>query len=926
MPERRASGRVAQPLDSLRQQAVEGVVLYCPVRGPLGARALAKDGLTPTEEARRVDFLNFLVEERSYPPDHIHVEVVTIKNLGERGRNQLRADVIVYDRPWKSMADLGKQSQLDCAILVAEIKRDSARRSNGVAYQLEPALRVLPRLDTVGVYWDDESRLLFTKSVKARKDFEEVVIAADSVANLPDYGAAYQAKAITVDTLTKPTNLVGTLQSLANIMRSHGVNDEQQRYRETVKLLLARYVDERQARVSSSKQLKLQVLEGADAGFMVRVEKLYTEASLRYNRVKTLFRPRTSPALDEATLRDLVAAIQGFDFSSVSNDTMQQVFMTFVPVVFKKNLSQYFTPSSLIDTMVRMADPGPTEKIADPAMGTADFLTAAMHYCIARGDDDAMGRVYGIDSDPQAYDLAVVNMILNRDGQANLLRADSIEDHMRWSEEMDVLLCNPPFGAETAERRAAILENYDLGYVWTQGEHPGSWVMTKEIAKSQQLGILFIERCWKMLRPGGRLAIILPEGYLSTAGHGYVRQWILEHFIVRSLVELPRRTFVKSGADLRSNILVGEKRQEGEEIRPYPIHASMVRRIGYKLGGDFRPLPLQDKETGVPIRDADNKIVLDSDFHRVLSEFGSTPRVISAGWTGASLTDIVSHPNLDMKPRRLVARALGNVRHLAASGAVPLGQIADILDQTVDLLGDVGASAFRRVVEGQDIRAIEGIVVPHAAERCWAIAERKHRKVYELRDRDLIIGLVRPERRNIGILLDEGDDVVGSPDGLAVVRVKDECLDRYPAEWLFAALRSERVRLQLWTESGGTSYGKLDEDQIREILIPVETPEERLLVAQKVQAWIASVKTNLAAWVKIGVDDDRRPILNSPLTGLFNDFEQGDLGLSTASDEEAAEDEADAEIARRRLEELRKNPSALVDGDELRSRLDELLS
>ena len=689
-----------------REQHLEEVLLVCPVRGALGAIAFAKDGLTPTEEAWRVDFLHFLVDERNYPREHIRVEVVTVKNLGESGRNRLQADVIVYDCPWAEIANYNKKDQLRHAILVAEIKRESSRKKEGITQQLEPALLLLPRLDTIGVYWDDESRILFTKSVLKRGHHDEVIVDTDSIANLPDYGIAYHSKAITVDTLTKPTNLVATLQGLANVMRSHGVNDEQKRYRETVKLLLARYVDEKKARGSDNKQLRLQVLSGDDTGFLSRVERMYTEAAIRYQRVQTLFSP-VGPELDESTLRDLVSVIQGFDFSSASSDTMQQVFMTFVPVVFKKNLSQYFTPASLIDTMVRMAAPGPTEKVADPAMGTADFLTSALNYCIQRGDNDAFGRIYGIDSDPSAYELAIINMILNRDGQANLRQEDSIENHERWSEEMDVVLCNPPFGSKTVERRSSILKSYDLGHLWIPGDMPGSWQMTEGIATNQQLGILFIERCWKMLRPSGRLAIILPEGYLSTATYGYVRQWILEHFIVRSLVELPRRIFVKSDADLRSNILIAEKKAPGEAVQRYVIHSSMVRRVGYKLGGDFKPLPLQDKATGIPIRDSANRIVLDSDFNRVLEEFASTPKKITAEWKGATIADIVSRVDLDMKPRRLVSRALGNIRKLKTEGAIQLSEIAEVLEEKIDLLQDVGPSKFRRVVEGQDIRAIE---------------------------------------------------------------------------------------------------------------------------------------------------------------------------------------------------------------------------
>ena len=414
----------------------EKALLVCPVRGPLGASALASDGLTPTEEARRVDFLRFLVEERNYPPAHVRVEVVTVRNLGEKGRNQLRVDVLVYDCEWSLIATRDLQEQLKHAILVAEIKRDTTKRKSGILHQLEPALLIIPRLDAMGVYWDDENRVLLTKKVSANR---AMAVREDSVANLPGYGIAYQHKPITVDTLTKPTNLVSTLHGLANVMRSHGVNDQQVRYKETVKLLLARYVDEKKARGTNDKQLSLQVHTGSDHGFLPRVNQTYNDASIRYQRVKTLFTPTAESELDENTLRSLVGAIQGFDLSSASSDTMQQVFMTFAPVVFKRDLSQYFTPLTLIDAMVEMVAPGPTEKIADPAMGTADFLTATLNFCAKRGDDDAVGRVYGVDSDPGAYDLAVVNMILNRDGQANLRCDDSIANHALWKERW--MLC-----------------------------------------------------------------------------------------------------------------------------------------------------------------------------------------------------------------------------------------------------------------------------------------------------------------------------------------------------------------------------------------------------------------------------------------------------------------------------------------------------
>jgi type I restriction enzyme M protein len=354
----------------------------------------------------------------------------------------------------------------------------------------------------------------------------------------------------------------------------------------------------------------------------------------------------------------------------------------------------------------------------------------------------------------------------------------------------------------------------------------------------------------------------------------------------------------------------------------------MVRQVGYKLGGAFQPLPLQDKATGLPIRDSENQIILASDFRRVLKEYADTPSKVSATWKGATVADIITRADLDMKPRRLVPRALDNVRRLKNAGAVPLGDIADIVEDTIDLIEDVGPSELRRVVEGADIRAIEGIVVPHFPERCWVIAERKQRKVYQLHQRDVVIGLVRPERRNVGILLDDDERIVGSPDGLAVARIKEGTENEFPIEWLFAVLRSEEVRLQFWTESGGTSYGKLDRDGIRSVLIPVATSGERRKIATKVQRWIDSVTANAVAWSEIGVQGDRRPILNSPLTGLFDeDDEECMTGeMVAANGVQGSEDEQDVAIATARLKKMKDSPKSLVSGDALQSQLDDLLS
>ncbi len=852
-------------------------LLHCPIRGQLNSTMLAKDGLTPTEEARRIDFINYLIS-RDYPKSNIAVETVVLKWLGEKGRNKLRADVIVYDMASDFAVKLPQQEKLAHALLVAEIKRDSTKKATGISCQLEPAMRQLPGMNVLGAYWDDVNRILFVKKLVKKDDTETLEIIEDTLANLPSYGSTYQYKLITFDRLTIPEDLVSTLYNIAHIMRSHGVNDEHLRYKESVKLLLARYCDEKAAEKSTPKELSLQVYRGTDPGFINRIKEVYLASSKRYSRAQSLFSPVAESELDENTLRDIVKSIQGINFSSASNETMQQVFMSFVPAVFKKSLDQYFTPVTLIDTMVRMTDIGPLDKIADPAMGTADFLTSAMSYRLEKDDTDIIQRVFGCDSDSKAYDLAVINMILNRDGQANLENLDSIENFQLWNNEMGVLLCNPPFGARTLEKRTNVLQNYDLGHVWEYDSNAHRWVQQSSIRNDQQLGILFIERCYKMLSEGGRLAIILPEGYLCTNTYGYVRQWIIEHFQILSLVELPRRIFLKSDVDLRSNILIARKlAQQKLKKMNYPIHTGLVRRVGYKLGKGYRIIPKRDPFTGLETRDNHNRLLLSSDFDRVLKSYIKFVTLQNSSddsaWTGARIHDISSHPVLDMKPRRLMPQALENIRSIRSGTHLSLGEIADVIEDTTDLLDEIGAEKFRRLVEGQNIRAIEGTVMPQEPSRCWSIARRKSKSVFILRHRDIIIGLVRPERRNIGMLLANGNDIVATPDGVAIVRVKPSFLKDYPQGWLFSVLRSEACRLQFWTESGGTSYGKLSRDQIRSVLLPIPGRSTRIKINKAVENWAVHAETSLDMWSAVGTSADRKPILNSPLFGLETDSE-----------------------------------------------------
>lgn len=744
----------------------------------------------------------------------------------------------------------------------------------------------MPNTSALGAYWDDSTKLLYAKKIVKKEDNEFIEIIEDSLENLPPFGKKYQSKSLKINDLSEPDDLMGLLYNVAHIMRSHGVNDDQLRYKESVKLILARYCDEIEAESKKDKELNMQIFPGGDSGFFKRVKKYYVLASKRYSRAKSLFSPSAESELEERTLRSIIKLIQGVYFRKATSETMQQVFQSFVPSVFKKNLDQYFTPHTLIETMVEMVEIGPLDKIADPAMGTGDFLTGAMDYRTNRRDSDIIQRIFGSDVDPKAYDLAVINMILNKDGQSNLIREDSIEHEGRWRGEMDIALCNPPFGEKSVETRDTVLEKYDLGHEWVWSESEKKWIKTDNILAKQQLGILFIEKCFKILDNNGRMAIILPEGYLCTYSYGYIRQWILNNFRIISLIELPRRIFLKSDADLRSNILVAQKLPEKELKKllkyDYPIHTEIVRKVGYKLGSGFAVIPSKDSETGVEIRDENNEIVIDTDFKGVVErfkKFSSKYKIFESvtkqikvknTWEGGKITDITSREDLDIKPRRLTIRALKNLREIKSKKHFRLKDIADIVTDLINLTEDQYSRVEWKLVVGQSIRAVEGTVIPEYPQKAWEIIDDKGYTFYKLQNLDIVVGLVRPERRNIGLHVDNSNNVIASPDGVSIVRIKSESnpVSYLTQEWLYYTMRLESSRIQFWTESGGTSYGKLSKDNIEQLTVEIPSKEVVTEITKKVRSWIETTSQSLNTWENIWSDKDKFPIVNSPIFGL----------------------------------------------------------
>jgi len=257
--------------------------------------------------------------------------------------------------------------------------------------------------------------------------------------------------------------------------------------------------------------------------------------------------------IDDATLRTIVSHLENINLSKTDLDTKGLAFEQFMDGFFKGNFGQYFTPRPIIDFAVAMLKPTNEDVVLDPACGSGGFLLhaldavrreAAEYYPKHETDpqqaadykthwhDFAKTRLFGVEINEEIARVAKMNMILHDDGHSNVIGTDALDRIQRISEinrgfakdKFDLILTNPPFGAQVKATERPYLGDYDLG---KQSDAKGK---TKP-RSNQKTEILFLERIWHFLKPGtGRAAVVLPDGVLTNSSLQYVRDFLLERF------------------------------------------------------------------------------------------------------------------------------------------------------------------------------------------------------------------------------------------------------------------------------------------------------------------------------------------------------------------------------------------------------------
>ena len=151
-----------------------------------------------------------------------------------------------------------------------------------------------------------------------------------------------------------------------------------------------------------------------------------------------------------------------------------------------------------------------------------------------------------------------------------------------------MIFTNPPFGSKV-EVDFDISKEYDLGHNWTKDAN-GNFVKANASSSSAP-EILFIEQCYNFLKPGGKMAIVLPDGILGNPNTEYVRSWILERFKILASVDLPIETFLPQ-VGVQASLLFLQKKKAQYEDAEYDVFMAIAETVGK----DRRGVPIYERD------------------------------------------------------------------------------------------------------------------------------------------------------------------------------------------------------------------------------------------------------------------------------------------------------------------------------------------
>ncbi|WP_201788400.1 type I restriction enzyme HsdR N-terminal domain-containing protein [Trichormus sp. NMC-1] len=586
-----------QEIDTLEKsifikQTKSGDVAYiqCLVRGK-------EIKLTPEEAVRQL-YLQVLTQRYQYPVSRITVEyAVTF------GREKKKADIAIFDK-----------DRLNVPYIIVELKKPKLKDGKD---QLRSYCNATGA--PIGV-WTNGDQISYYQ----RKDpnyFEDITDIPNANQTLADI----LNERFTLEDLIKKDKLVNEKKSLKalieemedEVLANAGVDV----FEELFKLIFTKLYDEWLSGRGNNKKTRLLEFRNTgqtETALKNKIQDLFDRAKKHWEGV---FSQDSKLTLTLSHLSVCVSSLENVKLFNSNLDIVDEAFEYLINKSSKGEKGQYFTPRYVIDMCVKMLNPQEDEYMIDTAGGSSGFPVHTIFHVWKqiiedeeinvsnlfsledkppRCEDYVREKVFAIDFDEKAVRVARTLNLIAGDGQTNVLHLNTL-DFERWDEvvkdddwqniyfqgfkrlrklrcsqdsykefQFDILMANPPFAGDIKESQ--IIHRYDLAK-----KPNGNW--QSKVGRD----ILFIERNLDFLKPGGRMAIILPQGRFNNSSDKDIRDYISERCRILAVVGLHGNTFnpiqeLKLRCCLCRNGMMIPKR--GRYVQRWKITISFLRLCG----------------------------------------------------------------------------------------------------------------------------------------------------------------------------------------------------------------------------------------------------------------------------------------------------------------------------------------------------------
>lgn len=554
--------------------------------------------LNPEEIVRQL-YLYKVINEYKYPKMRIQVEYSV-----HFGREVKRADIVIMDK-----------IQITTPYIIVEVKKPKLKDGK------EQLKSYCNATGSTMAVWTNGSQVSYFH----RKDpnyFEPIPNIPTSDKSLKDI---LQVD-FTFDNLIEIDILKTQKKSLKDIildmedevLANAGVDV----FEEVFKLVFIKLFDELEGARDKSKNLEFRNYGESDSELKQKIENIFNKAKKRWEGV---FDNDEKIKLSSSHLSVCISSLESVKLFNSNLEVIDDAFEYLVNKSAKGEKGQYFTPRYVIDMCVKMLNPKKYESMIDPASGSCGFPIHTCFYVwkqiykekgieashlftaedkIPECKDYVRENIFGIDFDEKSVRVSKMLNLIAGDGHSNVLYLNSI-DYDNWDEwiknedwidiyndgwkklkkfrtkkdengsfEFDILMANPPFAGDIKESR--ILARYEL-----------SKNANGKVQNKVGRDILFIERNLNMLKSGGRMAIVLPQGRFNNSTDKYIRDFISERARILAVIGLHGNVF-KPHTGTKTSVLLLQKWDDKlcPKVEDYNIFFATMSKPGKDNSGD----------------------------------------------------------------------------------------------------------------------------------------------------------------------------------------------------------------------------------------------------------------------------------------------------------------------------------------------------